>query len=158
MILINLSCINLSCSYQSPTCDRSSSASCHTTSHIPWTLSHILYLSLLYFDSCGVFRWMVMGRKPVNFTPPVGSEAIRLSHLTGWVIIHLETPRSYTTFCFYPLEILSVLVLDLYKLQDILDKQNGYVEYKETDRTWQLVYNLAKIRWWNNALGCGHVI
>jgi hypothetical protein len=105
-----------------------------------------LYLSRLYLDSCKVFKWIVIGRKLVNCIPPIGCEATRLSRLTVWVVIHSETPRSYARFRFYFLEILSVLDLDLYKLHvNILDKQNGCVEYKETDRTWQLVYNLAKI-------------
>jgi hypothetical protein len=97
-------------------------------------------------DSCRVFKWIVMGRKPMNCTPPVGHEATRLSCSTSWVVIHSEIPRSYTKFCWYSLKTLSVLDLDLYKLcVDILDKQNRYVEYKEMDQTWQLVYNLAKI-------------
>jgi hypothetical protein len=77
-----------------------------------------------------------MGRKPVNCTPPVGLEATRLSCLTSQVEIHLETPRSYTKFRLYSLKISSVLDLDHYKLSvDILDKQNRYVEYKETNQT-----------------------
>jgi hypothetical protein len=77
-----------------------------------------------------------MGRKPVNCTPPVGCEATRLLHLTGQVVIHLETPRSYTKFRLYSLEILSVLNLDHYKLHmDTLDELNRHMEYKETDQT-----------------------
>jgi hypothetical protein len=75
-----------------------------------------------------------MGRKPVNCTPPVRCDATRLLCLTSQVVIHSETPRSYTKFHLYSLEILSVLNLDHYKLRmDTLDKLSGHMEYKETD-------------------------